>query len=260
MAQSGHPSDLTCTVPRSIMQSSRSVSRIFRLEYRLTGLSKAKSPPNPFPAALLDAIAGYNYLVHHAHVPPSDIVVLGDSAGGNLALALVRYLVENWGNKEVGIPPPPGALVLCSPWCDMSGSDVKDGGSPLLNKDLDVLQSASPILLRCADNYLGPQGPGATRSNRYISPAAQTLEMKTISFKGFPPTFITAGEFETLRDQIRVLYRRMERDIGKDVEYYEMEEGIHDPLVFPWYHRPHQVDLVRTAAAWIDSRSQKTSF
>ena len=46
-------------------------------------------------AALIDALAGYNYLVNTVGFHPTRIILEGDSAGGNLALALTRYLLEH---------------------------------------------------------------------------------------------------------------------------------------------------------------------
>ena len=47
---------------------------------------------SPFPAALLDALAGYNYLVNEIGYSPSNTILVGDSVGENLALVLTRYL------------------------------------------------------------------------------------------------------------------------------------------------------------------------
>ena len=54
--------------------------RVFSLRYRL-------APQNPFPAALIDAILAYKYLINppegalHQPVDPAKIVIAGDSAG-----------------------------------------------------------------------------------------------------------------------------------------------------------------------------------
>ena len=67
-------------------------SRCLSFRYRL-------APPNPFPAALLDALICYMSLLHpprgafHDPLPSSSIVFAGDSAGANLALALTHLLL-----------------------------------------------------------------------------------------------------------------------------------------------------------------------
>jgi len=51
----------------------------------------------------------------HAAIPPSMIVIGGDSAGGGLALALLQVI------RDAGLPAPAGG-VLISPWCDLTHS------------------------------------------------------------------------------------------------------------------------------------------
>ena len=85
----------------------------------------------------------------------------------------------------------------------------------------------------------------------YISPACN--ELTDVSFKGFPRTFITAGDAEMLLDQIRVLYKRMSADLGeKDVVYYEAKDSVHDYLVFPW-HEPERSQTFAEITGWVAS-------
>ncbi|KAF9217347.1 hypothetical protein BGZ59_004877 [Podila verticillata] len=100
-------------------------TRAFSVDYRL-------APENPFPAAIHDAYAAYLYLTdpdnaaltlsedsapHELSVDPRDIVVGGDSAGGNLAAALMQYLV-----RYVKPAVLPHATLLLSPWTDVTSS------------------------------------------------------------------------------------------------------------------------------------------
>ncbi|KAG6378164.1 Alpha/Beta hydrolase protein [Boletus reticuloceps] len=91
---SAHPNDMTSNITRALVELDDSAPHALSLEYRLSATVPLPDQ-NPFPAALLDALAGYNYLVDVMGYSPSNIVLVGDSAGGNLALALTRYLVEN---------------------------------------------------------------------------------------------------------------------------------------------------------------------
>ena len=87
-------------------------TRAFQLEYRLS-----QGPPlpseNPFPAALIDAVAGYHYLVKVMGFNPSNILLVGESAGAGLAITLLRYLIQH-----VPSLPPPAATLLASPGAD----------------------------------------------------------------------------------------------------------------------------------------------
>ena len=71
------------------------------------------APEHPYPAALEDAVYAYRWLLEEKKYQPSQIVVAGDSAGGNLALELAPA-VKAQGRSQ------PCALVLMSPWTDMT--------------------------------------------------------------------------------------------------------------------------------------------
>ncbi|TFY71376.1 hypothetical protein EVG20_g1621, partial [Dentipellis fragilis] len=77
--------DSTCKTTTGSSPASSAV------EYRVSSAAPFKAE-NPFPAALLDGLAGYRYLVHTLHFSPDNIVLGGDSAGGHLALSLARYI------------------------------------------------------------------------------------------------------------------------------------------------------------------------
>ena len=83
------------------------------LEYSLVSLSD-NEPVHPFPTQLLEALSAYYHLVRELNIPPKRIILIGDSAGGHLALALQRYLLQS------NVLPSPGGLILFSPWCDLS--------------------------------------------------------------------------------------------------------------------------------------------
>ncbi|KAI0317105.1 hypothetical protein OF83DRAFT_1172261 [Amylostereum chailletii] len=99
----------------SIQRFARKIhGRVFAVNYRL-------APQYPFPCAIQDALASYLFLIRpppgaaHRPVPPSSIVVAGDSAGGGLSLALLQVL------RDAELPAPAGG-VLISPWCDFTHS------------------------------------------------------------------------------------------------------------------------------------------
>ena len=79
------------------------------------------SPQYPFPCAIQDALAAYLYLIRppaeaeHKPVKPQHIVIMGDSAGGGLTLALLQII------RDSGLPQCAGG-VLISPWCDLNHS------------------------------------------------------------------------------------------------------------------------------------------
>lgn len=257
---SASPEDPTAAIARGLLKHADSIHRVFSVEYRLSS-NKPLNVANPFPAALLDTLAGYNYLVNVVGFSPADIIVEGDSAGGNLALALIRYLIEH-ANTAINLPSPPSALILLSPWCDLGHSHFGPDSSASTCVDSDY------IYVPDGENFYkhryvvgaftGPHGIGAANTNVYISPASLKLPQKA-DFSGFPRTFIVAGGAEVLRDQIRTLRDKMVGDLGegdglsKDegkVRYHEAPDGIHDYLVFSW-HEPERTETLRLIAKWV---------
>jgi len=254
---SAHPKDLTAAIPRTLLSSCDIVHRTFSIEYRLS--AGAPDPPvNPFPAALLDALAGYNYLVNVVGFAPGDIIVEGDSAGANLALALTRYLIEHQTIDDLHLPAPPGALLLVCPWADLGQSHNVPGATRTEFVHSDILSGEDLMFFSSA--FLGPHGSSAADLNPYISPASLHPSME-ISFKGFPRTFIVAGGAEILLDQIKTLRDRMMKDLGegngvKDgegkVRYFEAKDGIHDYIAFEW-HEPERAETFKVITEWVSA-------
>jgi epsilon-lactone hydrolase len=87
--------------------SRSTAARVLVPEYRL-------APEHPFPAAIVDAVSVYRWLLNSG-VSSKNIVIGGDSAGGGLTLATLLSL------KDTG-DPLPALAVLLSPWTDMEGT------------------------------------------------------------------------------------------------------------------------------------------
>jgi acetyl esterase/lipase len=244
---SASPADPLSALPRSLLEYLPGIRRAFALEYRLS-VGSPYTPSNPFPAALMDALAGYNYLVKVVGFSPENIVIEGDSAGGNLALALTRYLVDHQGDE---MPRLPGSLILMSPWTDLSYSHYTPGSSGLAFSPSDVLGDLreGPIgYARLA--FLGPLGPAAAETNPFISPACLYSTMKNVTFRSFPRTFISAGGAEQFLDQIKTLSKLMKRDMGNElVTYCEAPDAPHDFVCLG--HEPQREITLREIAEWL---------
>ncbi len=158
-------------------------SRTFALDYRLI-------PEHPFPAQLEDALAAYRWLLASG-VAPERLVVAGDSAGGNLTLALLLAL------REAQLPLP--ALAIClAPWTDVANS----GASMSQNAPYDWIEK------RMADQWAEWFLQGQDARNPLISPIHADL-------RGLPPVYIQVGSAEILYDMICVLAERMEKQGGR---------------------------------------------
>ncbi|KHE84183.1 alpha/beta-hydrolase [Neurospora crassa] len=91
-------------------------------------LEYALAPEHPYPAQLIQAVAALSYLLTDLSLAPSDIILAGDSAGGQLVGALLAHLakpspyappIENWKDERDQFK----AAVFVSPWASMQGPD-----------------------------------------------------------------------------------------------------------------------------------------
>lgn len=147
------------------------------------------APQFKHPAALEDAVKAYQGLLA-AGVDPQKLVLLGDSAGGNLALALALYLRDHQ-------LPLPKALVLISPWADLGTSLPSRKQAVEKDKVLGRLnERLFPEIVNGAS-----YGEGRDLQEPYLSPLYG-------SFRGLPPMLLTAGGDELLLDDTLLVAER----------------------------------------------------
>ena len=164
---------------------------VLSFEYRL-------APEHPFPAAIEDAVAMWDYLMYMGY-GARDVIVAGDSAGGNLALELALKL------KEQGRAQPRG-LVLFSPWTDMTAS----GKSYRTCKTLDPMLTMEYIAA-VREAYTGPD---ADWSRPCYSPLFADL-------RGLPPTLVQVGTNEILKsDSERLVENLQKAGVYAQLEVY----------------------------------------
>ncbi|CUA70311.1 hypothetical protein RSOLAG22IIIB_00666 [Rhizoctonia solani] len=250
VAGTAHPEDPTANIPRGYLE--HGISRVLSIDYRL---SSAHPYPTiaPFPAALLDALAGYIYLVRTLGFKPQNVIASGDSAGGNLALALARYLRDS---PELGLGMP-GGLVLISPWADPACtflSTLTSESPARVNDKTDFITlPRDESDMECRHRYalqalIGPISMEDAGRNSYITPASLHLDGQVGSFKGFPPSYVISGDAEVFVQQIRLLQSRMKEDC--EVVYDEVVDAIHDFVVFPEWE-PERSQTFERVVNWI---------
>lgn len=180
------------------------------------------APEHPFPAAVEDAAAVCADLARRSH---GAIALVGDSAGGGLALSLLALTTS--GARNGGERAPITAAVM-SPWTDLAltGPTLKSNAEvdPFLTRA--ALQSA-------ADQYLGSTDPRDPRA----SPLYSWLD-------GLPPVQIHVGEAEILLDDARRYAQRV-NDAGGELTLHQ------------WAGMPHvflsSIGVLSTAQPAIDT-------
>ncbi|KAF4998640.1 hypothetical protein FGRMN_2966 [Fusarium graminum] len=171
-------------------------------QYRLSSSSKGNHP-----APLQDALTAYLFLIKTRGIPASQIILSGDSAGANLALALVRYISEHGQSDDI---PFPRAMALWSPWVDIAGAleqDVKQ--SPNYKTDyLNMHFARWGATTISSFGVTDPAGP-------YLSPLRNPFRLEKPL-----PVYVNAGGGEVLCDDIRSFCQRYEKhgwEISLDV-------------------------------------------
>ncbi len=173
--------------------------KTFALDYRLI-------PEHPFPAQLEDALVAYRWLLETG-INPRHLVVAGDSAGGNLTLALLLAL------RDASLPLPALGVCLC-PWTDVTNS----GDSMTRNEKYDIVEK------RMAEQWAQWFCAGADPRDPRISPVYADL-------RGLPPIYIQAGSAEILYDMICAFAEKGKQQ-GADVEFQVWENMNHDFQAF----------------------------
>ena len=159
---------------------------VFSLDYRL-------APEFMYPSGLSDCLDGYTWLLER--FAPEDIVLVGESAGGNFVLALPLLL------RDRGLPQPK-AVYSNSPVTQML-EEKESFRRFSLKEDFIVVEG---ILENTAGIYMRPEEAGEP----YVSPLCADL-------RGLPPIFLTASECECLLDDAVAMAKKL-KEAGNDVK------------------------------------------
>ena len=159
------------------------------------------APEHPYPAAAEDAYAAFRALRNAGHWAQR-IAVVGDSAGGGLAMTLLLRLRA--AGDEL-----PGSVGLISPWLDLTCS------APAITANAASDAMLDPAWLpRAANSYRGPVD-------------AADLRPLEADLAGLPPLHVVAGGDEVLVDDADRLVERA-RAAGVAVTYRRAEGMWHD--------------------------------
>ncbi|KIW17959.1 hypothetical protein PV08_05154 [Exophiala spinifera] len=188
-----------------IAQSSGQRVQIAFLEYTLSHVER-------YPLQLLQATEALR-LILDSGTRPSDIVVAGDSAGGNMCLGIVSHILHPLeGIPPLGLREPLAGVLLISPWVSFD----EDASSYKENVNLDI---CSPELLHAmADAYVP-----AVRNNWTDPYLAESFW-----WKGFPAKEVLnlCGGHELLKDYVLSVGRALSQ-AGVDIKTVECPLHVH---------------------------------
>ena len=173
------------------------------VEYRL-------APEHPFPAAPEDCFAAYRELLHEYR--PGNIVLLGESAGGNLVLSVLLQI------KAAGLPMPAAAFCFspCVQFDRVLKSYVENAKTEAMVSDLSE---------EVFDAYL--------RSHDVEKAREPIFAPYYGDFSGCPPVYLWASESEALRDDSVILYEKLQA-AGQGCNLYLRKNMLHTWLIIPY--------------------------
>ena len=179
------------------------------VQYRL-----ASDPTCHFPAAVQDAVTAYKHLLD-MNIPASNIVISGDSAGGNVAIALLRYISSPEGDSL----PSPLAALLWSPSVDPATQRNPKSIDLHRNNRTDYITG---LTLVWSVNAYVPKSMDP--SDPWFSPLQHPFSTEV-------PLWIMVGGAEVLYNTIVGFAGRMRSVKGNKVTVYEVPNAPHD-IVF----------------------------
>lgn len=189
--------------------------------YDVLSVDYRVAPEHPYPAALEDALAAYQWIIERGY-PLEKLIVAGDSAGGGLALALCLYLRDH----EM---PLPAGIITMSAWTDLT----KSGESYQENFDIDPIFGGTMDSLVYQEGYYKDSNPEIP----YISPVNG-------DYHGFPPMLMQVGEYEMLLSDTKTVARHA-MDAGVTVKEH----------IYPGMFHVFQMGLLlypEAKEAWIE--------
>jgi len=161
-------------------------------DFGIAVLEHSLAPESPMPIQLRQANAALTHLLNKG-IPPTNIIIGGDSAGGNMVLQLLSHILHPLPSIPAlpALAQPLAGALLISPWCASSveapsytRNDTKDLFPTRFYKSVGVLvkEGLTPELEPYFESLLAP----ATWWNGLDGVCARIL--------------ITAGENECLLD------------------------------------------------------------
>ncbi|KAI2617140.1 alpha/beta-hydrolase [Hypoxylon sp. NC1633] len=171
-----------------------------------------------FPAAVQDLLTCYLYILSLGYAP-ENVILSGDSAAGNIVLALLRHLEASPSPNPNPSLPKPSAVTLWSPWVHVTPSAGLDFERSA-NAGNDVL--TGPFLQWGADAYLPNAGDAAfvREARPYVSPLHHPFRLSV-------PVFVNAGTGEGFFDAVRSFAMEMRVLNGDRVLFHPTELAPH---------------------------------
>lgn len=182
------------------------------------------APEHPFPAALDDVHRAYAWM-REQDVPAGEIVVVGDSSGAAIALAMLLRC------RNEGLALPAG-VVLLTPAPSMQTWNLEP------ERDGPFARMVRAFWKGCTSSYLA----GHPANDPLVSPLLGDLA-------GLPPLLIQAGTRDLALGEARALHERaIASGVSSELQLYDAEA--HSFHLF-WSFLPEALDAIEATATFV---------
>lgn len=205
------------------------------LEYQLC-------PEAKYPEQLRQAVTALSHILGR-NFHPRNVIIGGDSAGGNLAAQVLCHLVEPHPSiPELVIPEPLGGAFLVSPWLSQSTRDP----SFLNNSSIDMLSAKT---VDKSTRELFPDGHG------YLSKFAFPLDRHRVWLKRLglvlSHMYVTVGSHEVFLNQVEVFVDELRRaDCMSSLQFDLQTRQAHDFILLE-SQRNDDGECIQSMRAWM---------
>lgn len=203
-----------------------------KLGYNVVAPEYRLAPEHPFPAAPQDCFTVYQELLRE--YAPNRIILLGESAGGNLVLSVLLQI------KAAGQPMP--AAALCIAPCVQFDQNL-----PSYTQNQETEAMVDNLSEEVFDTYLRSRESATVRD-----PLAAPYYG---DFTGCPPICLWASEAEVLRDDSVFFYEKLKK-ADHPCRLYLRGGMIHTWLIIPYI--PEARRDLKTVKACMDAAMEGT--
>jgi acetyl esterase len=202
---------------------------IVSVEYRL-------APEHPYPAALEDTLAAFDWVAEHAHEFGGDasrLVLGGDSAGANLAAVTANRLCADGSAKAHALR----ALLLLYPVTDHPSAE-----HPSYAENASGYGLEGSLMRWFWELY----APGVSAEDLNVAP----LRLREVP--KLPPTLVTTAHYDVLRDE-GIAYAEKLKEAGVAVTHLHAPDMGHNFPVTPSQvaRFPQGVEMLGAIAEWL---------
>ncbi|KAJ0413199.1 Alpha/Beta hydrolase protein [Aspergillus carlsbadensis] len=200
------------------------------------------TPHATYPTQFCEAVESLRYVVEDLGRSPRDVILVGDSAGANLCLALISHISHPSPDvPSLDIAEPLRALVCLSPWVSFR----HDWPSMRRNECKDI--DAKDVTERWARGYLNG------RSTNYYVEACDAPEAWWDGAR-VEQTLVLAGGDEVLLDPIMgwvAMFSKSNPDTTLVVGQGECHIA---PLMWPLFGDRHETQQGAALKSWLSER------